>query len=164
MLAAPLHAPYRADHGLIIRRLVTVDFVYVVLLEEQHIAQIGAGAGKIPIRADGQRIAVGGEAHEAVPVEGIPKLAGIDLVIGAAAAPQPVSHSVTKSISGTVRAMVTASVWLKAVSSIPAITMESSCTSYSTKLPSNWPFLVPEIVTPSYFLNCTPMPAEAMRT
>ena len=78
--------------------VAAVDLVQAVLFEEDGGAQIGHCPGKGALAAHAHGVAVGGQAHKAIPVPEVPQLGGIELVDGfpvspgaKAAAPQPVA-------------------------------------------------------------------------
>ena len=86
----PGHPTAAQGTELEIRRLGAVELVQSVLLEEQHRPQAGGRAGKRPVAAHRDRIAVLRDAAVGEPVGGVAQLAAVDDVLGLCAAPQPI--------------------------------------------------------------------------
>ena len=94
--AAPLYAPCGDGHDLMGAGGGGIHPLDAILPEEQGVSQMGDGPGEYAVAAAPRGEAVGGQAHEAVPVLEVAQFAGVDLVDRLAvhqavlAAPHPV--------------------------------------------------------------------------
>ena len=79
-MATLLHTTAGRVLYLEVRRVIAVYLVNAIFLEEKRVAQVGDCTGELAVSTAGCCIAVGGQAHEAVPVLEITQFAGVDLV------------------------------------------------------------------------------------